>query len=105
MLMAYIVGFFPVLTFVSMSVMLASMLKSGTSCFSFCLFVYIGFTILGIIFSNLSPAFFTSYLGIGSMVIGSIIPVSSLLMGIAILVGYALVFLSVSGLKFASREF
>lgn len=104
-ILAYIVGFFPLLTLVAMSAMIASMLKSGTSCFSFCLIAYVGFMVLGLIFSGLSPALFTSYLGIGSMVIGSVIPFSSLLMGVGILVGYTLAFLSVSGLKFVDRDF
>lgn len=104
-LAAYAIGLLPLLTLIAMSAMIASMLKSGTSCFSFCLIAYLGFTVLGLVFSGLSPAIFTSYLGIGSMVIGSAIPVSSLLMGIAVLVGYAPTFLSVSGLKFVGREF
>lgn len=105
MLWSYLVGFVPVLTLVAMSVMIASMLKSGTSCFSFCLLAYAGFTVFGLVFSTLSPALFTSYLGIGSMVIGSAVPVASLLTGIGILAGYALLFLSAGSLKFSSREF
>lgn len=104
-LLSYLVGFLPLLTLITMSAMIASMLKSGTSCFGFCLLAYVGVSVLGLVFSNLSVVLFTSYLGIGSMVIGSIIPVLSLVMGIAILLGYALVFLSVSVLKFAGREF
>jgi len=104
-LLAYIVGFIPMLTFITMSTLIASMSKSGTSCFSFCLFAYIGSMVLGLVFSSLSPALFTSYLGIGSMVIGSSIPVTSLLIGISILAGYALAFFSVSGIKFVGREF
>lgn len=104
-LLAYIVGFIPMLTLVAMSAFIASMSKSGTSCFSLCLFAYIGCMVLGLVFSSLSPALFTSYLSIGSMVIGSSIPVASLLIGISILVGYALTFLSASGIKFVGREF
>lgn len=103
-LAAYLVGFLPLVTMTAMSAMVASMMKSATSCFSFCLLAYAGFSVLGLVFSNLSPVLFTSYLGIGSMVIGSVVPVSSLLTGIAILIGYALTFLAVSGLKFADRE-
>jgi hypothetical protein len=85
--------------------MIASMFKSRTSCFGFCLLAYAGLTVFGLIFPNLSPALFTSYLGIGSMVIGSVIPVSSLLTGIGISAGYGLVFLSAGGIKFMNREF
>lgn len=104
-LLAYIVGFIPMLTLIAMSALISSISKSGTSCFSFCLFAYIGCMTLGLVFSSLSPALFTSYLGIGSMVIGSSIPVTSLLIGISILAGYALTFFSVSGIKFVGREF
>jgi ABC-2 type transport system permease protein len=104
-LSAYTMGFIPALTITAMSVMIASALKSGTSCFGFCLFAYTGFAVFGLVFSRLSPVLFTSYLGIGSMVIGSVIPVSSLMTGIGVLAGYALVFLSAGGLKFMSKEF
>jgi len=104
-LIAYVVGFLPLLTFIAMSAMIASLSKSGTSCFSFCLFAYLGSMVLGLVFSTLSPALFTSYLGMGNMVIGSVIPVSRLLMGFAILTGYGLTFLSVSGLTFVGRDF
>jgi len=104
-LTAYAVGFLPLLTLITMSVMIASTMKSATSSFGACLITYLGFVVIGVIFSGLSPALFTSYLNIGSMVIGSVIPLSSLLAGIAILTGYSLAFLSVSGLKFAYMEF
>lgn len=103
--MAYIVGYLPMLAMIAMSVGIASMLKSGTSCFGYSLLAYIGFNVLGLVFSGLSPAIFTSYLGLGSMVIGSAIPVASLLMGLVVLAGYSLTFLSLGGMRFAEREF
>jgi len=104
-LLAYIVGFVPMLTVIAMSVLIAAMTKSGTTCFSFSLCAFIGSMVLGLVLSSLSPALFTSYLGIGSMVIGSSIPITSLVMGLAILAGYAMAFLSVGGIKFVEREF
>lgn len=102
---AYIIGFIPLITLIAMSVMVASMLKSGTSCFAFCLFTYAAFMVLGLVFSGVAPAIFTTYLGIGSMVIGNVIPVASLLTGVAVLIGYALVFISVGSLRFSGKEF
>ena len=104
-LAAYLVGFLPMIALISMSAMIASMLKSGTSCFGVSLFAYLGSMAAGLVFSGLSPALFTSYLSIGSMVIGSVVPITNLLMGITVITGYSLLFLSVSGLGFAGREF
>lgn len=104
-LMTYIIGYLPLLTFITMSAMVSCIVKSGTACFTFCLLVYLGFMLVGLIFSKISPALFTYYLGIGGMMSGGHIPFANLFVGIAVLIGYALIFLSVTAIKFVSRDF
>lgn len=104
-LLAYTVGFIPMLTLIAMAALVAFVSKSKTSCFSFCLFAYLGCMVLGLVFSRLSPALFTSYLSIGRMVIGSNIPVTGLLTGISILTGYGVTFFSISKNTFVKRDF
>lgn len=104
-LSAYATGFIPLFTIIAMAVMIATLTKSETSCFTGCLLAYTGCLVLGIVFSGIYPALFTSYLGIGGMVIGSTVPFASFWLGVALTAGYALTFLSVSGLKFVSSDF
>ena len=104
-LTTYAVGYLPLLTLIAMSSMIACTVKSGTACFAFCLMAYLGFMLIGWVFSKISPALFTYYLGIGGMTSGGHVPFSNLFMGIAVLIGYALIFLSVSAIKFVNRDF
>ena len=104
-LLTYIIGYVPLLAFTAMSAMIACTVKSGTACFAFSLLIYLGFMLIGLIFPKISPALFTYYLGIGGMMSGGSIPFANLFMGIAVLIGYTLIFLSVSAMKFISRDF
>lgn len=104
-ILVYIIGFLPVLTIIAMGVMIACISKSGTTCFMLCLLTYLIFIVLEYVFSSISPGIFTSYLDIGSMLAGSIIPINNLLIGISILIGYMLVFISIGGMKFTSKEY
>ncbi|MCL2775638.1 MAG: ABC transporter permease [Oscillospiraceae bacterium] len=104
-LLTYIIGYLPLLTFTMMSAMIACIVKSGTACFTFCILAYMVFMLVGLIFSKISPALFTYYLGIGGMMSGGHVPFANLFVGIAVLIGYALIFLSVSGIKFMSKDF
>ncbi|MCL2493817.1 MAG: ABC transporter permease [Clostridiales bacterium] len=105
MVLAYIVGYIPMLAVIGLAVLIATLARAGTSCFSLCVFVYIAFHVAGVLFSAVSPALFTTYLGMGSMVIGSSVPVSGLLSGIAVSLGYAAVCLSAGVLRFSNKEF
>ena len=104
-LLTYIIGYLPLLAVVAMSAMIACIVKSGTACFTFCLLAYLGFMLIGLVFSKISPALFTYYLGIGGMMSGGSVPFANLFMGIVVLIGYTLIFLSVSAIKFVSRDF
>lgn len=104
-IIVYIVGFLPMIALVSMAIMISTIAKSGTTCFCMCLFSYLGFMVLEVVFSNISAGIFTSYLNIGNMLVGSVIPVYNLLIGIAILIGYSLIFLSLGGIKFVEKGF
>ena len=104
-LLTYIVGYLPLLAVTAMSAMIACIVKSGTACFTFCLLAYLGFTLIGLIFSKISPVLFTYYLGIGGMMSGGSVPFANLFMGIVVLIGYTLIFLSVSAIKFIGRDF
>ena len=104
-ILAYLTNLFPLIAITGIAVLVGVHAKESTSCFGLCLIAYIGCMVLGLVFSSLSPLLFTSYMGIGSMVIGSAIPFGSLFTGIFILAGYALVFFSASSLRFENREF
>lgn len=102
---AYATNFIPFITTTAMAALIGVYTKTSTSCFSFCLTFYLGIMLLGLMFSGLVPILFTSYMGIGSMVIGTVIPMGNLFLGIAILLGYAVLFLSAGSLKFEKMEF
>jgi len=101
---AYALGILPVLVLAAMAIMVATSVKSSTSGFALCLCLYTGAMLLGWVFPSFSPMLFTSYMGIGSMVIGTSIPIVSLLTGIGILLGYSAMFLSVGSLRFEYKE-
>jgi len=101
---AYLVGIVPLITFGALAVMCGAVTKSGTTCFFFSIFIYLGLWAVSIVFPKISSVLFTSYLGISSMVIGSTIPYKSLVTGLLILIGYAVAFVSAGVLRFQSRE-
>lgn len=102
---AYAVGLLPVLALAAMAVMVAATVKGNTSSFVLCLVLYLGASLIGWVFTGLSPILFTSYMGIGSMVGSASIPVTSLLTGMGIVLGYAILFLSAGSLQFEKKEF
>lgn len=102
---AYLVGLLPVVALIAMAGMISAAAKSGTATFGLCLLAYVGLSLLGWIFAGAAPALFTSYMGISNMVIGSVIPVSSLLMGVIILFGYTVAFLSLGAISFERKDF
>ena len=97
-------GFIPVLTVTAFSVMVGALAGSGTSCFFGCMAGYLGSMAVGIVFPAITPALFTSYMGIGRMVIGSSVPIAGLITGIVVLLAYGAAFLSAAVLRFLSRE-
>ncbi len=103
-LIAYVLTLLPALTVCSMAAMISSMSHTSTSSFSINLLSYMGILILGLIFSGASPALFTTYTSIFKMVIGSSIPFSQFLLGIGILVGYTMIFLSAMTMAFDNKE-
>lgn len=104
-ILVYAIGFLPIITIIAMSVMIACISKSGTTCFSICLLSYFSFIVLKFVFPSLSSGIFTSYLDIGNMLVGSVVPIYNLLIGISILIAYTLIFISIGGMKFINREF
>lgn len=103
--LAYVLTLLPLAALCAMSVCLGTCFKSGVGCFFFSLLAYCLFLFLGLFFSFLYPAFFTSYFNLGSMVIGSVVPVMNLLIGIVILAGYTMLFLSAASILFQKKEF
>lgn len=101
---AYAVGLVPMLALASMAVLVAALTRSGSSAFAVNILLYLGSGVLGFVLSGLSPALFTSYLGLGGLVIGSTLPVSSLLVGLGVCGGTVLALLCMAGLRFANVE-
>lgn len=102
---AYLLGILPTLALTTMAVSLANCVKNTSSSFALSFCIYLGLLLVSWIFTSVSPILFTSYMGIGSMVAGSTIPVASVLTGVGILIGYTLLFLSVAVIRFEKREF
>ena len=104
-LFAYLVSLLPVLTWSAMFVLIAVISRSPSASFGTSLLVYIGSVVAGIVFSDIASLLPTSYTSIGTMVIGSQIPVASLLTGVFLLIGYGCISFCLSGLIFQKRDF
>ena len=104
-LMSVVITIIPIAAFVSFAGIISVFCKSGISAFGMGVAAYGGFTILGLVFSRISSSIFTSYLALYKMIIGQNIPVFRLILGIGVLLGFSLLFLSAASMKFEKREF
>lgn len=95
----------PIIAFVSFAGFISVLCKNGVSAFGTGILAYGGFILLGLIFSRISSSIFTSYLALYKMIIGHSIPIFRLILGIAVLLGFSLMFLSGAGMKFERKEF
>lgn len=95
----------PIIAFVSFAGFISVLCKNGVSAFGTGILAYGGFILLGLVFSRISSSIFTSYLALYKMVIGHSIPIFRLILGIAVLLGFSLMFLSGAGMKFERKEF
>lgn len=95
----------PIIAFVSFAGFISVLCKNGVSAFGTGILAYGGFILLGLIFSRISSSIFTSYLALYKMIIGHSIPIFRLILGIAVLIGFSLMFLSGAGMKFERKEF
>lgn len=101
----YLTSLLPVLTLTAFAGLIAGITKSGTSAFGFCLLVYIGIIVTGLLFTAVSPILFTSYQNISNMMIGSVIPIVPLVLGVVTLVGYLAIFTALGIMAFERGEF
>ncbi len=104
-LMSVVITIIPIAAFVSFAGIISVFCKSGISAFGMGVAAYGGFTLLGLVFSRISSSIFTSYLALYKMIIGQNIPVFRLILGIGVLLGFSLLFLSAASMKFEKREF
>lgn len=94
----------PIMSVAAFSAMIAMLCKTSISAFAAeaAAFAFAGISAL--VFSNISRAFFTSYLAIYKMTIGQTIPVFELMIGAAVLLGSTLLFLPCSCLIFEKKD-
>jgi len=94
----------PIMAVAAFSGMISVLCKTSISAFAaeIAAFAFIGVSSLA--FSNISRAFFTSYLAIYKMTIGQTVPVSELTMGAAVLIGSILLFMPAACLIFEKRD-
>lgn len=104
-LMSVVITIIPTAAFVSFAGIISILCKSGISAFGLGVAAYGGFTLLGLVFSRVSSSIFTSYLTLYKMIIGQNIPMFRLILGIGVLLGFSLLFLSTASMKFEKREF
>ena len=104
-LMSVVITIIPIAAFVSFARIISVFCKNGISAFGMGVAAYGGFTLLGLVFSRISSSIFTSYLALYKMIIGQNIPVFRLILGIGVLLGFSLLFLSAASMKFEKREF
>ncbi len=104
-LSAYVLSVIPLLTLSALFVLLSIISRSPSASFGSALFVYIGLMAAGIVFPGAASLLPTSYISIGTMVIGSRIPVGSLLTGVVLLTGYGCISFCLSGLIFQKKDF
>lgn len=104
-LMSVVITIIPIAAFVSFAGMISVFCKSGISAFGIGIAAYGGFTLLELVFSRISSSIFTSYLALYKMIIGQNIPVFCLILGVGVLLGFSLLFLSIASMKFEKREF
>lgn len=104
-LMSVVITMIPITAFISFAGVISVFCKSGISAFGMGVAAYGGFTLMGLVFSRISSSIFTSYLALYKMIIGQNIPVFRLILGIGVLLGFSLLFLSVASMRFEKREF
>lgn len=94
----------PIMTVTTFSGMISLLCKTSISAFAAELAGFAFACIMPLIFSNMNRAFFTSYLAIYKMTIGQTIPVFEIIMGAAVLIASALMFLPCSCLIFEKKD-
>lgn len=104
-LMSVVITIIPIAAFVSFAGIISVFCKSGISALGMGVAAYGGFILLGLVFSRISSSIFTSYLALYKMIIGQNIPVFRLILGIGVLLGFSLLFLSAASMRFEKREF
>lgn len=103
-LIAYCLTLVPAMTICGMASLVATLVHTSTASFSISLMGYLGIMVIGLVFPGIAPALFTNYATIFKMVIGSSIPITPLMFGIGILLGYGMIFLSAQIMIFENKE-
>lgn len=105
MILAYFISYFGQIAIMAGAAVIAIGVRSSAAGFLVSIFCYLGSLAAGIIFPFIAPFLLTSYLGIGSLVIGSVIPALSVISGLFLIFGYLVAFISVAILAFAKKEY
>lgn len=103
-LISIIVTILPIMAVAAFGGMISVLCKTSISAFAAELAAFVLAGAVPLIFSNVSRAFFTSYLAIYKMAVGQTIPVFEILMGLAVLIGSILLFLPCSCLIFEKKD-
>ncbi len=104
-LISYAVSILPVMTLALGIVVLANILKSGTSVLFLSVILFIACKGLGIIFSQYSSLFITSLLGWHSLWLADTIPLLKILRLFLIMLGYSIMFFTAGFYLFDKRDF
>lgn len=96
--------FLPAVTVTAFAGMIAVICKTSISAFAAEMAAYALISVISLVFSHISRAFFTSYLAIYKMTIGQSIPVFEMIMGAAVLVGSILLFIPTACLIFEKKN-
>lgn len=104
-LLAYMVSVIPIASLSAMFVLIAAVFRSDSAAFAASLALYVGSGAAGLFFPGIALLLPTTYLSMGTMVIGSTVPAANLLTGAAILIGYGCFSICLCGLVFQKKEF
>ena len=103
--LAYLVSFFPLFILALGIVFLANVLKSGISVFFVSVLCFIGFKGMGILFSQYSGVFLTSYFDWYSLWLANSFPLMKILRELLLMLGYGLLFFTGAFYLFDKKEF
>lgn len=104
-ILSYLVSFIPMLVLALAIVLLANLLKSGTSVFFMTILGFAIFRVLGLAFSQYSSLFLTSYLDWYNIWLAQSVPVIKILRQFLIMVGYAIMLFTAGFYLFDKKEF
>lgn len=102
---AYVVSILPIIPTIFLSILISQLSKSSSSSVMLSVLIYIILMLSGIIFPKVSSILFISYTNWYKLFIGAQMPIKSILVIVGLLMGYSLIFFSVSYELFERKEY